>query len=37
LLAPAAPLPVAARAAALACALALLLVPTVLLVLPALG
>jgi Zn-dependent protease with chaperone function len=37
LLAPAAPLPAAARAAALAGALALLLVPTVLLVLPALG
>ncbi|CCH89384.1 membrane protein of unknown function [Modestobacter italicus] len=37
LLAPAAPLPAAARTAALACALALLLVPTVLLVLPALS
>jgi bla regulator protein blaR1 len=37
LLAPAAPLPVTARVAALACALALLLVPTVLLVLPALS
>jgi Zn-dependent protease with chaperone function len=36
LLAPAAPLPAASRAAALACAVALLLVPTVLLVLPAL-
>ncbi|WP_369138994.1 M56 family metallopeptidase [Modestobacter versicolor] len=36
LLTPAAPLPAAARWAALACALALLLVPTVLLVLPAL-
>ncbi|WP_138759590.1 M56 family metallopeptidase [Modestobacter altitudinis] len=36
LLAPAAPLPVAARVVALACALALLLVPTLLLVLPAL-